>query len=511
MALENRLEDLKHELLHDEERILEDVGTFYGEFKRYLSKVLEHFEKDYKVTRELPETCLFLPRDRLEAPAEKFLISASIMVTQNRSLTEHILDDEERAAWRSFGTHFMKGQIGPDPDQDYHWATTMSTTIQVQEDYKPLGKYFWNSDSIAINTLAGFDVAKEHFPLILHPLYHYISNRPHENARSTFVHEMTHAYIHKKSDFTRFTGEMQAIGEAATQVVNDFFGRNGWPPESYYEGEGALDPEIMQAARQAFLRSTKNLNRSRSVSKVRKEAVRAINRIERGEDPIRALREEDDFRSRMIRVAMHTRKKTVEEIRDDLASLGLISMIGGYDVASSYLNSATRLSKDSDFGIMLFREEIKDELVEPTENLLELSKKPRRLLEGDYWPDKWNKNHEKALREIFTGESWTDPEAFPEGETQENLIFIMETYLELIDMGLRRAKKLQAMSEEIKKESEALFPEYNNTDFKKDMKKIHEDAEELEKDTERMISEFNSAEETVETAITRLKELGPEN
>jgi len=406
----------------------------------------------------------------------------------------------------------MIGQIPPEgyDESDIHRITRIKQDLEGSDIHEPLGRYFSGQDAMAMNTLVGFDhkIPLEKVPLILRPLFWYMSNRSHREAKETLVHEMTHAYIHKKSNPGEFTSAMRAIGEAATQTLNNLFGREGAPPETYYKGENPLDPEIMQAARQAFFNSTEDMEINKAVSELRTRAVTAINKIDNGEDPIAAVREQDDHKTKMIRVASHTTKKTVNELHDDLMSMGLENLMGGNYVPSSNLKSANNLKRDSDFGLMLLRSEIKDELVEPTEKIISLSKKPVEILEQDYWPNKWSEQQEEVLKEIFGKPSYTDPEFIPSnGKFSENLVFILETYLEVVEIAKDRVRKLEAISEELQKESEQLYPRYENSDFEKDVKKIHEHSEQLEKETKNVGKNLGNIEEMIQTAIKKINRI----
>jgi hypothetical protein len=305
--------------------------------------------------------------------------------------------------------------------------------------------------------------------------------------------------------------DMAAINEAATQTVSDLFGRNITTPNSYYRSSDdseAIDPELMQAAREVFFSISENKDRNVAISEIRKRAVEAINSIEQGEDPVSAVREEDDRRAKMVRIGSHVTEKTSNEVHQDLLNLGMAEIIGISYVPKQVLRPIINLDNDSDFGLMLFRENIKSELVEPTEDLVSLAEKPMELVEGDYWLDKRSEEHQKALEFFFGNNKWTDPKLLrSSGGLYSNMMFTLETYLEVIEMGSRRAMKLESMAEELEKRSEELYPRFENEDFKKDVKKIHEDSKKLREELQEVKKSLDKNEEMVEIAIKKLEEL----
>lgn len=510
--LKTRLNNLEERIRSDDEELFNEVESFYSDLKQYLEEILKYFESDYEETCEIPEMCVLAHEDYFDFSEPDLLISASLMIAGRRNLRQCIPDDKNPDLWRDLSSSFMLGQVSPEgyDESDIHRVTEIKQSLEGSDLHEPLGKYFHDRDAMAMNTLVGFDhkIPLEKVPLILRPLFWYMSNRSHREAKETLVHEMTHAYIHKKSKPEDFTDEMRAVDEAATQTLNDLFGREGVPPEKYYRGEHPLDPEIMQAARQAFFNSTEDMDINEAVSELRTRAVTAINKIDKGEDPIAAVREQDDHKTKMIRVASHATKKTVDELEEDLMSLGLENLMSGNYVPSSNLRSTYNLKRDSDFGIMLLQAEIKDELVEPTEKLVSLAKKPVEILEQDYWPNKWSEKQEDVLKDIFGKPSYTDPEFIPSnGQFSENLVFILETYLEVVEIAKDRARKLEAVSEELQNESEQLYPRYENPDFEKDVKKIHEHSEQLEKETKNVGKNLGNIEEMIETAIKKINRI----
>ena len=524
--LAEELSRLENEVLEDDAEVFREVDEFYSDLKDYMKRILKHFESEFEETCEIPEVNVFAPIDSINGGSNSIseaevLIGMSVYISRQRELREYIPEKHHPSIWKDFGGNFTPfRQVMPDEeigDQEYNRIEELVRYLGQAELHASLGRYNPQRNCITMNTLVDFDIPEDKIPVILLPVYDYLSNRTSgesnvREAKITFVHEMTHAYIHQKSNYSEYTLEMKAVNEAATQTVNNLYRGSGHPPESYYRGEEAIDPELMQAAREAFFNSTAFMETEEAVSKIRLKAVEAINRIEDGKDPIKALRDEDDYRSKMVRIGAHTMKKTRDEVEDDLFSIGLENFVGGNYVPSSNLGPINRLKQDSNFGIVLFREEIKSELVEPTKKLISLAEKPREIVAESYWPDEWSDGRKKALEEIFGNPHWTDPGKL-QGDEQlrKNLSFVLETYLEVIQTGFRRIRKLESVSREIQERSEKLIPKYENKDFREDMEKILKDSKNLEEELEEIKEDLENIEEMIEAAIKKIDRIADKN
>lgn len=542
--LEGRLSKLEKDVREREGDIFREVESWYSEFKYTLRKELEEVEDEYTdETCDVSEVVAFAPIKRIredyreDISEGEFLVGMSLTLIKEEDAHRLVPEEQESDAWRAFSDRFgmiSLGQIGPEDEIELDWAGELIRFLRDREYQKPIGRYYPEQDAVALNKLFSFSqVDPEKVPLIMLPLIGFLLSRSDDLAKSTLLHEMTHAYIRKRSGakFTAETSDINAIDEAAAQTVSDlssyFFkqgGRDSLPSSSYYMDEGLeIDREIMQSAREALTNSIRDKDSSEWVDTVRKRAAKAIGKIEDNEDPIRAVREEDDHRARMIRITAYTIRETVKDAVEDMHRLGLeLDFIGRFNFEKFMDNNSShhqlKLDLSPEYHETLGK--LRSDLVEPSKELEETVRKFNQKVSDDYLSKKLSKSEKKVLQEIFSSPHWTDPEAESQWlssnpqrgseELKEHLVYLLKSYGKMVEVYRQKSKELEEILKVVLKKSKELEPEYENERYAREVANLEKNSKRIMSQIEETEQNLKAIREMIETGIKKIKDLEEE-
>ncbi len=539
--LEEKLSQLEKDLRDRDADVFREVESWYSEFKDTLRKELDEVENEYTdETCDVSEVVAFAPIKRIredyreDISEAEFLVGMSLTLIKEEDAHRLVPQEQDSDAWRTFSDRFgmiSMGQIGPEDEIELDWAGELIRFLRDREYQKPIGRYYPEHDAVALNKLFGYSqVDPEKVPLIMLPLIGFLLSRSDDLAKSTLLHEMTHAYIRKRSGakFTAETSDVNAIDEAAAQTVSDlssyFFkqgGRENLPSSSYYMDEGLeIDREIMQAAREALTNAIRDKDSSEWVDTVRKRAVKAIGKIEDGEDPIRAVREEDDHRARMIRITAYTIRETVKDAVEDMHRLGLeLDFIGRFNFEKFMDNNSTnhRLKLDLSPEYHETLGKLRSDLVEPSKELEETVRKFNQKVSDDYLSEELSESEKKVLQEIFSSPHWTDPAAESQWlssnpqrgseELKEHLIYLLKSYGKIVEVYRQKSGELEEILKVVLRKSRKLEQEYENERYTRDVANLEKNSKKIINQIEETEQNLKAIEEMIETGIKKIQDL----
>ncbi|MFB6115944.1 MAG: hypothetical protein ABEK10_00385 [Candidatus Nanosalina sp.] len=521
--------------------VFREVESWYSEFKDTLREELDEVEDEYTdETCDVSEVVAFAPIKRIredyreDISEAEFLVGMSLTLIKEEDAHKLVPQEHDSDAWRSFSDRFgmiSLGQIGPEDEIELDWVGELIRFLRDREYQKPIGRYYPEQDAVALNKLFGYsEVDPEKVPMVMLPLIGFLLARSDDLAKSTLLHEMTHAYIRKRSgaNFTAETSGINAIDEAAAQTVSDlssyFFkqgGRENLPSSSYYMDEGLeIDREIMQAAREALTNSIRDKDSSEWIDTVRKRAIKAIGKIEDGEDPIKAVREEDDHRARMIRITAYTIRETVKDAVEDMHKLGLeLEFIGCFTFEKFVDNNSTnhRLKLDLSPEYHETLGKLRSDLVEPSKELEETVRKFNQKVSDDYLSEKLSESEKKILQEVFGSPHWTDPAAESQWlssnpqrgseELKEHLVYLLKSYGKIVEVYLQKSGELEEILKVVLKKSRKLEPEYENERYTRDVANLEKKSRKIMNQIQETEQNLKAIEEMIETGIKKLQNL----
>lgn len=522
--------DLKEYLDENEDQLVGAAEAFYADIKGMLRTGLDRMESEIEATAEPPNVCIFAPIELVKEDVHQvqitdydyglgreigegeFLLAMSLFLGYRYGR-----DFDESNLYQSlFHRYFRKNLHG----DDNHWVAKMIYYLNQRDFHEPHARFYPEYRSIVVNSFFDIGIGKNDTPKILEPMYTYMRRRPGDPKAAT-LHEMTHLYIHEKSKFRTMNSKIAAIDEAAAQSVSNVVNSEKVPSSSYYSGN-SIDREVMQAARQVFNDSTANLDWNKAVSRIRKEAVRSINDVVGGEDPIKALRNEDEFRSRMIRIVSYTIERTENEVLRDVASVGFYSdelkerleeVDGGIVSMPDVLHKCSGLEREAeDLEKMAEEGLIREDLIEMTEKVASESSKIFSLVlekNESPGPSVEEAKEVKILDYIIGNPDWTDPAFIEKGdkELQGQLLNVLEVYRRLVVETYEASEELAKRAETIEKESRALSGRYKNERAVRKAKSIANYAEDISEAMNSSRENLRQIEEMIEVAQSRMEEI----
>lgn len=520
-------QDLRRYLDENEDQLVDTVENFYADIKGMLSQGLDTMESEIDATIHPPNVCIFAPVDLVRDDVQgvqitdydynigreigegEFLLAMSLFLGYRYG---HDFDGESNLYRGLFHRFYQKHLHG----EDNHWIPKMIFYLNQRDFHEPHARFYPEYRSIVVNSFLDMGLGKGDMPKILEPIYTYMSKKPGD-PRAATLHEMTHLYIHEKSKFRKRNSEIAAINEAAGQSVSNVINSDKIPSSSYYRGD-LIDKEVMQAARQVFNESTAGLDWNEAVSRIREEAVRAIDDIVDGEDPIRALREEDELRSRIIRIVSYTIERTEREVLKDVASVGFyseeleerFSMPNVLDTIFKLKREAEDLEEIAEEGL------ISKDFTEKTEMVVSESLKMSSLVlekNESPGPSLAEANDVKILEQIIGDPDWTDPSfiQMSDKKLEEQLLNVLEAYRRLVVETYEASEELANRAKKVEKESEVLSRSYENERAARKASWMAEHAGKIFESMDSSRANLKHIEEMIEVAQTRMEELDEES
>lgn len=495
-----------------------EASSFYSGLRSVAENELEDIESGIEASITPPNICVFAPVEKLEQSLTHHfnqidsVSNADILTGMSVFLGwnyEELVSDEVAEMCFYFYNEYNDHRISKIAG---YFNYLKRNDLSGYHSYT--GRFFPEENFFALNHFRRNDLPKD-VPEFLVPARNFLEANGSGNVREVIVHELTHAYIENKSKFRKRTRTISTVDEAAAQAVSNVFDAGNIPSSQYYE-DNARSQEVMQAARQVFLSSIDGKNTAEAVSTVRREAVEAIDKIVDGEDPVRALRSEDNIRSKIVRIASYSTKRMAEDVVRDLAVIGITKPYQKHADISESLERKKEIDrvwgdiKEIDttgkyLHAFAHNSRVKDELVEPTEELSQEARKIHDVITSDYEDILQDTS---VLDDIFGESSWTDP-AFPPDDQDlvDYITLILESYDHLIRESVSRAEKLESATEHIHGEGEKLVSRYENEEAAERVKNLMQETEQLYEGIDEVRQNLEEAEEMAEIGLKKIEKL----
>jgi hypothetical protein len=490
---------------------------FYAGLRNSVRDEIDSIEPSIDATIDPPDVCVFAPAELLETPLSHHFDSiesvsdAEVLAGMSIFLGK-TFDDLVSEEMREMCFHFMN-------EYQEHKLTKIAGYFNylrrndLQNYHNYIGRFFPVENYFALNHFHKENLPRD-LPDFLVPARNFLGTNGSGNVQEVVVHEMTHAYIENEAKFRRRTNTISSLDEAAAQAVSNVFDEDNVPSARYYEEN--IDQDVMQAARQVFLKSIEDKDGQEAVSLIRRKAVEAVDKVVDGEDPVKALREEDDRRSRVVRIASYATKRMADDVVRDLAVVGITRPYTKFaDVRQAHERTKEitevwgDLEEVEKAGKSLHHLSstggIRKELRSPTEELSQNTKKIHRLLRKDYEDE--IETDISFLDDIFGDPDWTDPALYDEEELLNYMDGILYRYTNLMEEAVSRARKLESATETVHREGEVLAQKYENRDAVEKVEIIMEETEQLHKEIDEIRQNLDEAEEMAKTGLSKIEEL----
>ena len=511
-------EEFREYFDENEEELLSKAGGFYSDVRSGIKEELEEFESNIDASIGPPSVCMFAPIEmvndelaeedyRIESVTEEQFLTAMSMYMGYKH--KEAMPDELAEMCFYFINH------------EDHWVQKILEYITDRSYQKYAGRFFPEYNSLAVNVFTSADLFAGDIPEFLVPVRRFMLISG-EDARSTIIHEMTHAYIRNKSSFRSYNRDIYSIDEAAAQSVTNVLNGGNVPSAEYYR-DRSVKQEIMQAARQVFLEAVENREEGPAVSIIRVKAVEAIDKITDGEDPIRALREEDDYRSKLVRIVSYATKKMARDVKRDLAVVGLsqnkafqeyMEEEGKIDVLKDINTIRGDLERIDYIGKVLVSKShtnsVSKNLRRQTEKVGEDARKISEIVGKDFEDSLPDDSDIEVLDDVFGDPDWTDPDVRADDvELEEYFDGVLYRYSNVVEEGLRRARRIEKATKTIHSGGESLAQKTSDKETRELLGELIDETERLHKEIDevrRSLIESVEMAETAESKIEKLKE-----
>ncbi|MFB6241593.1 MAG: hypothetical protein ABEJ36_02210 [Candidatus Nanosalina sp.] len=492
-------------------------GEFHAGLRDSVRTEIDSIEPSIDATIDPPNVCVFAPAERLETPLSHHFdsiesVSDAEVLAGMSIFLGRTFDDLVSEEMREMCFYFMN-------EYQEHKLTKIAGYFNylrrndLQSYHNYIGRCFPVENYFALNHFHRENLPED-LPDFLVPARDFLGMNGSGNVQEVVVHEMTHAYIENKAKFRKRTDTISSLDEAAAQAVSNVFDEHNVPSARYYEEN--IDQDVMQAARQVFLELIEDKDGQEAVSLIRRKAVEAVDKVVDGEDPIKALRDEIDRRSRIVRIASYATKRMADDVIRDLAVVGITKpytkfadVRQGYERTKELTEVWGDLEELEKAGKSLHRlsrtGQIKEELRSPTEELSENTRKIHTLLRKDYEDE--IETDISFLEDIFGDPDWTDPALYDEGELLSYMDGILYRYTNLMEEAVSRARKLESATETVHREGEVLARKYENREAMDKVKMIIQETERLHKEMDEVRQNLEEAEEMAETGLNKIEEL----
>lgn len=501
-----------------------EAEGFYSVLRGSVRNELDSIESSIGATVEPPNVCVFAPVEYAERSLiRQFDTIDSVSEAEILAGMSIFLGRVSRSAGGGFDD-LVGEEIG---DMCFYF-------MGEYEDHKlvKIARYFnilSKSDQKAYHEYAGRFFPEENYfalncfheenlpddlPEFLVPVRNFLKVDSSDNVRKVVVHEMTHTYIENKSKFKKRTSDIYDLDEAAAQAVDNVFDGNSTPSSKYYKEH--INQDVMQAARQVFLKSIGGKDVPEAVSLIRRKAVKAIDKVVEGEDPVKALRKESNHRSRIVRIASYATKRMADDVIRDLAIVGITKPYTKFADVKQSRNRSKELTQiwgdleeinsiGEHLHTTAYEGSIKQDLREPTEELSENARKIYSLIRKDYEDN--IDGDISFIDDIFGESAWTDPAVHSEDELVNYVDGVLYRYGNLVEEAVSRAEKLELATEKVHEEGETLVEKYNNKEASETVRKLIGETEKLHGEIDEVRQNLEDAEEMVKIGLEKIDEL----
>lgn len=494
-----------------------EAEGFYSGLRGSVRDEVSVVESSIDATVEPPNVCVFAPAEKLESSLSfhfdsinsvsdaEILAGMSIFLGRN-------LDDLVRDEMAEMCFYFMN-------EYRDHKLTKIAGYFNylrredLQQYHTYIGRFFPSENYLALNYFRE-ETLPDDLPDFLLPAKRFLASNGSSGFQEVVVHEMTHAYIENKSKFRKRTDTISTLDEAAAQAVSSVFDENNVPSSRYYEEN--IDQDVMQAARRIFLKSVEGKDLPEAVSLIRRKAVKAVNEVVDGEDPIKALREGSDRKAKIVRIASYATKRMADDVIRDLAIVGITQPYTKFaDIRETHdrTKEITEVWGDLEdideagkkLHALAYKGEVRHDLREPTEQLSENSRKIRRVIRKNYEDE--IEGDVSFIQDIFGDPDWTDPGMYDEDELLDYMDGILYRYTNLIEEAVSRARKLESATKVIHTEGKELVQKYENQEAVEKVKLTLAETEKLHQELDEVRQNLEEAEEMAQTGLNKIEEL----
>lgn len=504
--------ELRDYLDDNEDEIFQSVSTFYSNVIETNGSDIREIEKTVDASASIQGLCIGAPIEKVnkeisegdyridrEITEEEFLISWSLELGMHE---DELASDEMSQLFRDFLN-----------EQRDHWSRKIAEYVTNRNYDGEGGRFFYKYDSISVNAISSDVSIEGDIPFVLEPLLSLLQSRS-DDFTATAIHEMTHNYIKENSKFRKRTKAIKSLDEAAAQSIDNVFDEKSAPSGRYYEED--YDQDVMQAARQVFLKKIEGKSMPEAVSLIRREAVKAIDKVADGEDPIKALREESDKRSRIVRIASYATKRMADDVIKDLAIIGIekpYHKFADEEQSRNRINEIIEIRGDVDkvkkaskrLNKLLKEGKISQDLREPTERLSRDSAKIYELVRQRYQDE--IEDDTSFLDKIFGEPIWTEPADYTDDELIDYMDGILYRYKNLVEEAASRARKMESATETIHGEGEQLIQEYRNQEARKNVKLIVQETEKIHEEIDQVRQNLEEADKMAQIGLNKIEEL----
>ena len=397
-----------------------------------------------------------------------------------------------------------------------NWIYEIFVAIAKNNLEESLGRYYPNFHSFTVNYFpSDKDIEPGNFDPVFRPLIKIFNTKGEQrDSVETIMHELTHAYINENTGSGDFGKNAKSIDEAAGWTVSYLYGAEGLPSlnqmdvENQEPGYDKLKTEVFQAACHIFRKSGESGNIEESVSEVRRRAVDAINKVSGGEDPIKALIEEDEIVSEVIRVASYVTKRVSDKkTKEYFSHLGLAE-VGDvkFQDYNKFRSDLKYFEKDlKNLESKARRQNVSGDVLEEIKRIHRETEELNGIINQPFSDDySWDFVNDVFGKSFFTSPRfWTQRDK----EIDKMILMILDRYETYFKEACSRSVKLHEILQSIHDDESSLNQDLISEEANQILEDMEESTSKLNEEVIQMRKEFQGNFETVEKGIEKIEKL----